>query len=98
MSSYPDADEMADIDEIGTLIKALGGLRHERLWEIADYFLRRCSYLSFFRLHDTNTVTTIIKVLMKMPRSNELEKYLLDIMVEYEEEYPSVGEMIGDYL
>ena len=61
MSSYPDADEMADIDEIGevsnewldqtvskecicnvdeigTLIKALGGLKHERLWEIADCF------------------------------------------------------------
>ena len=38
VSSYPDADEMADIDEIGTLIKALGGLKHERLWEIADYF------------------------------------------------------------
>lgn len=61
-------------------------------------FLRRCSYLSFLRLHDTNTVTTIIKVLMKMPRSNELEKYLLDIMVEYEDEYPSVRELIGDYL
>lgn len=66
--------------------------------KLPTIFLRRCSYLSFLRLHDTNTVTTIVKVLMRIPRSNELEKYLLDIMVEYEEEYPSVEELIVDYL
>lgn len=86
------------IDEIDLLIKALGGLRHERLFEVADYFLRHCSYISFLRIHETDIVMDIVKQLFKIPRTPELEHYLIDLMVMYEDEYPLVGDKILEYL
>lgn len=89
---------ICELDEISTLMKALGGLKHERILEVADYFLRQCTYISFFSLYAPDTVMVIIGEILKMPRTDELEKYLIDIMIEYEDEYPSVGKMIIEYL
>lgn len=117
VSFYPNASEMADIDEVGeisnkfldsilskeyickedeinTLIRALSGLKHERLWEIADYFLWRSSYISHL---EQSNMTIIVKALMKLPRTEELENYLIEIMVEYEQEYPSIKKLIMNY-
>ena len=85
-------------DEICTLIRALGGLRHKRLFEMSDFFLKRCSYLSGTGYYDPEMFRIILEELMKLPRSGELEMYLIDIMVEYEDEYPTVGKMILEYL
>ncbi len=85
-------------EEIVPLIKALGGLRHRRLFETVDFFLQRCSYISWLRFHDTEIVEALVEQLFKLPRSEELEDYLIHIMVEYEEEYPGVGDRILAYL
>lgn len=88
---------ICSIDEISVLIKALSGLKHERFFELADFFLKKCSYISAFRFHDTDTIITIVERLMKLPSSAEMEDYLLDIMMEYEDEYPAVREKILEY-
>lgn len=85
-------------DELGTFFQALSGLKHKRLLEMADYFLRKSSYISFSRVHDTDTMTGIVRELMKLPRTEELESFLIEIMVEYEGEYPTLREIIVDYL
>lgn len=85
-------------DEICELIKALGGLKHRRLLEIADYFLLKCTYTAKSRYHNVDVIITIVKELIRMPRTEELEQYLIDVMVELENEYASVREIILDYL
>ena len=87
-----------DENEIYMLIKALGGLRHKRLFDTVDFFLTRCSYTSLQRFHDTDTILTLVEQLMKLSRTTELEDYFIDIMVEYEEDYPDVGARIQEYL
>lgn len=85
-------------EEIRTLMEALVGLRHERLFELADYFLWNCSYLNLLAFHDTDTFGTIVEQLMKQPHTGELVDYMVNLMVEYEDEYPSVGERIKEWL
>lgn len=84
--------------EISNLVKGLSGLKHPRLFEVADFFLSNCSYTCFLRNRDVQTVEDIVKVLLKRPRNDELEQYLLELMIEYEDEYPLVGKMIIEYL
>lgn len=85
-------------EEIVTLLKALGGMRHERLFEMADFFLYNCSYTSRWKCHDVEVYITIVEQLFKLPRTTELEQYLIDVMVEFEDEYPTVRERILEYL
>ena len=85
-------------EEIQVLMSAMGGLRHERLFELADYFLEKSPYLSWQRFHDAETFGAIVRQLLKLPRSDRLEAYLLQLMVEYEEEYPDVTDRILEWL
>lgn len=85
-------------EEIRTLMEALGGLRHERLFELADFFLWKCSYLALLDFHDTDTFETIVKQLMKLPHTGEMVDYMINLMVEYEDEYPAAGERIKEWL
>lgn len=91
-------DYICTPEEIQILMKGLGGLRHERLFELADFFLEKCSYVSLLRLHDVNLFTEIVEQLVKLPHSAELEAYMVNLMVEYEDEYPSVTERIVEWL
>lgn len=84
--------------EIQILMKGLGGLRHERLFELADFFLEKCSYISLLRFHDADLFMGIVEQLVKLPHSAELEEYMINLMVEYEDEYPSAAERIADWL
>lgn len=91
-------EHTCSLEEIQVLMNALGGLRHERLFELADYFLEKCPCLSWLRVHDTGTFGAIVRQLLKLPRSDRLEAYLLNLMVEYEEEYPFVTDRIAEWL
>ena len=90
--------DVCQIDEIITLIKAMGGLQHKRLFEIGDFFLQRCSYTFLPRYHNSGMAEAILDELMKLPRDTELENYLIDFMVECESDFPAVGEKILEYL
>jgi hypothetical protein len=110
---YPDVDSMANIylveeitekrlDQIISLevtyseidacdlIVALSSLKHKRLLEIADFFLHRH--------YSGPTLFTIIQVLTKQPRSEELESYLIERLVEFEVDYPDIKRLILGYL
>lgn len=89
---------ICESDEIDELIKAMGGLHHPRLFEVADFFLKKCSYTYIPRYHDLGMIEVIVDALIKMPRSEEMENYLIDLMVECESDYPTVGEKILKYL
>lgn len=76
--------------EIQLLMKALGAMKHPRTLEAADFFLEG--------RHTPDTYRQIFAAVMKMPRTEVLEQYLIDRMVELEDECPAVGKMILDYL
>ncbi len=84
--------------EIRALMAALGALRHERLFEVADYFVKKCTYLNLHYYHDTDTFRIIAQQLMKLQHSDETVQYMVELMVEYEDEYASVGEEIKEWL
>ncbi len=110
---YPSVEEQAYIDRAGKitdemlddilskkllynekqaeiLIMALGGLRHKRLFEMGDFFLRQ-NYCGA-------TIFCVIEQMMKCDRTEELETYFIDVMVEFEEQYPYVKGLILGYL
>lgn len=110
---YPDIRTMAYTDLVGEITKerieqiltekenllpdqaidfleAIGGLRHESLREIADLFFYKYQKIS-------NVVITCFKVLTKLPHTDELDSYLIDKMVEFEDEYPTVKDYVMEY-
>lgn len=89
---------VCETDEICKLIRAMGGLRHKRLFEIGDFFLQKCSYTMLPRRYDQGLFEVILDEMMKLERSEALENYLIDFMVEYEKDYPTIGEKILGYL
>lgn len=91
-------EHICNPEEIRTLMEALAGLRHKRLFELADYFLWNSSNLNLLAFHDTDTFGTIVEQLMKLPHTGELVDYMVNLMVEYEDEYPFVGERIKEWL
>lgn len=90
--------DVCQIDEIITLIKAMGGLQHKRLFEVGDFFLQRCSYTFLPRYHNPGMAEAILDELMKLPRDRELDNYLIDFMVECESDLPTIGKKILGYL
>ncbi len=91
-------EEIIDINDIWKLMRALGAQRHARLFEVADFFLRRCSYTTSIKFHDWNTIEEIIRQLVKLSKSDKMREYMIETMVEYEEEYPEIKNLILDYL
>lgn len=111
---YPSAAEQADIEraggvdderldqilrqgfvcggerEICLLMKALGAMRHPRTLEMAEFFTGQ--------RRSPETYRRIFGAVIKLPRTEGLEQFLIDKMVELEQEYPAVGKMILDYL
>lgn len=77
-------------NQIIDLLEAMGGLRHKRLWEMADFFLNQ-----FGRIKEI--VVTCFRVLTKLPHTDELDVYLIDKMVEFEDECPIIKEYVMDY-
>lgn len=111
--AYPDAVEQAYIDRVGLitdelldniknkkiyytpkevehLMIALGALHHERLFEMGDFFLHEGE-------GPGTTKWVIVEELMKCERNDELEQYLLEIMVELEDEYPAIKDLVLGY-
>ena len=89
---------ICNMEEIDVLMRALGGLRHERLFELADFFLNQCTYTDFVRYYNREMLLTIVEQIMKLPKTEQIEEYLIEVMVKYEEDYPTVKSKILDYL
>ncbi|MBP3569883.1 MAG: hypothetical protein J6K04_12050 [Lachnospiraceae bacterium] len=89
---------ICNMEEIDVLMKALGGLRHERLFQLADFFLNKCTYTAVAGYHNMDIIFTIVQQILKLPRTEQMEEYLIEIMVKYEDEYPIVKAEILEYL
>lgn len=79
-------------EEICCLMKAMGSLKHKRLPELADYFL------AYPKNHDFEVLRYIVEALVSLPKTQKLENYLIDMMVEIEDEYPYLAGKIIEYL
>lgn len=113
VSYYPSVDEVAYIDLVGEikeeyldqickgeiqcselevcrLLRAMRGMKHKRLREVADALLHR--------LYDKNSVYECVEALITLPHSEEFDQYMLDVMVEFEDDYPWVKELILNWL
>ena len=109
-SYYPDAEEAAALDRAGEnlenkiqrifdgesfadiqyLIKALVILKHPQTLELADYLIHQEKYWNYRYL--------ILKEMVKLEKTEKMEKWMLDIMIEFEDDYPEIRELILDYL
>ena len=110
---YPTVDEMASLDLVGEIteqrlrdildgrevpeegevlhyIRALVVLKHASLLEITGFFLRQYTYC--------RERYAIIKELTRLEKSDALVDFLIQVMVDYEEDYPEMKDLILDYL
>ena len=76
-------------DDVCILMKALGAMRHKRLFEMGDYFSRH-NYTG-------DTLYVILESMMRLPRTPELEDYFIERMVELEDDYPRIKDLILNY-
>lgn len=76
-------------DDVCILMKALGAMRHRRLFEMGDHFIRH-NYTG-------NTLYVILEAMMRLPRTPELEDYFIERMVELEDDYPRIKDLILSY-
>lgn len=64
-------------------------MRHKRLFEMGDYFVRRN--------YSGDTLYVILESMMRLPRTPELEEYFIERMVELEDDYPRIKDLILSY-
>lgn len=76
-------------DDVCILMKALGAMRHKRLFEMGDYFSRH-NYTG-------DTLYVILESMMRLPRTPELEDYFIERMVELEDDYPRIKDLVLSY-
>lgn len=81
--------EVPDEEEIPYYIKALVVQKHVSLLEMADFFLRQYAYC--------RKRYAIVKELTKLEKSDALVDFLIQVMVDYEEDYPEIKDLILDY-
>lgn len=107
---YPTADEAAALDKTGEnlegriqkildgesfadvqyLIKALVILKHPRTLETADYLIHQEKYRDYRYL--------ILKEMVKLEKTEKMEKWMLNTMIEFEDDSPEIRDLILDYL
>lgn len=72
------------------LMRALAALRHPLTYQMGEFFCNQ-NY-SYFALYE------IIEVLIKLPRTEALENFLIEKMIELEDEHPDIKRLILDFL
>lgn len=83
--------EYLSIEEATDLLEAMSGMHHDRLWELADFYLdRRMGWSGIPR----ELVETCFRVLVKLPHTEELDAYLIERMVEFEDAHPIVKNIV----
>lgn len=76
-------------EDVCILMRALGAMRHKRLFEMGDYFSRHN--------YSGDTLHVILESMMRLPRTPELEDYFIERMVELEDNYPRIKDLILSY-
>lgn len=110
---YPTAEEVAAIDRAGEIsqemlkeilsrqkvctceeaciiLKALVAMHHHMAQKIGAFFSKQA--------YDSSTLYEIIKELTRLPRTQQLEDFLIERMVELEEDHPEIKKLILGYL
>lgn len=110
---YPTAEKVATIDRAGEIsqemlkeilsrqkvctceeaciiLKALVAMHHPMAQKIGDFFSKQA--------YDSSTLYEIIKELTRLPRTQQLEDFLIERMVELEEDHLEIKELILGYL
>lgn len=75
--------------DVCILMRALGAMRHKRLFEMGNYFSRHN--------YSGDTLYVILESMMRLPRTPELENYFIERMVELEDDYPRIKDLILSY-
>lgn len=76
-------------EDVCILMRALGAMKHKRLFEMGDHFSRH-NYTG-------DTLYVILEAMMRLPRTPELEDYFIERMVELEDDYPRIRDLILGY-
>lgn len=72
--------------DLERLIRAVGGLRHNRLFEVIDY--------TFVNSEDIDVLFVAAEQLDKLSMTDELISYMVDMVVELEDEHPALAKKI----
>ncbi|MDE6567218.1 MAG: hypothetical protein K2K70_05750 [Lachnospiraceae bacterium] len=110
---YPDVQGVASIDLLGEItdqrldniihhqeiiaaervcyfLEALVSLKHHRTIELFDFFLHENAYDLY--KYD------MIKEIVSLNADGKLTDYFIDVMVEYEDDYPEIKDLLLDYI
>ncbi len=110
---YPDVHGVASIDLLGEItnqrldniirhqeiiaaervtyfLKALVSLKHYRIIELFDFFLHENAY-DLYKY-------AMIKEIVSLNADGKLTDYFIDVMVEFEDDYPEIKDLILDYI
>lgn len=72
--------------ELELLLNAVVGFRQEKLFAVIDYLLNNYS--------DIDTMLLALEYAFRLPKTDELEQYLIDYAVDVEGDHPEVGKYI----
>ena len=112
-NAYPLVADQAEIDRVGViddqrlddilngivtcdeadichLMSALCGLKSPRGIEVGQFFMRQS--------HNGDLYRHVLRCIMRYPRTEELEQYLIEEMVRLEDYHPDIKRLVLDYL
>jgi hypothetical protein len=113
VNAYPLVADQAEIDRVGViddqrlddilngivtcdeadichLMSALCGLKSPRGIEVGQFFMRQS--------HNGDLYRHVLRCIMRYPRTEELEQYLIEEMVRLEDYHPDIKRLVLDYL
>lgn len=110
---YPTAEDVAYIDRVGEikeemlydileyhkgcigkeasdLMKALVALKHPLVYKMGEFFCKQS--------YESEVVYEIIGALTRLPKTEELEDFLIEQMIRLEDDYPDIKKIILEFL
>ena len=92
MPEVMERKQIKYIDFNCDLAQSFGIYKNNSEFEILDYVLHQKRY------EQNNIMMCALKQMVKLPRTEQIEEYLIQYMTEKEDEFPIIGEFILDNL
>lgn len=82
--------EILEAEQVSHFLKALVSLKHHRTIELFDFFLHENAYDQY--------KCAMVKEIVSLNVDGTLTDYFIDVMVEFEDDFPEIKDLIQDYI
>lgn len=90
LNNIIDHKEIVEPDQIIYFLKVMIVLKHRRTVELFDFFMHESIYCQ--------QRYSMVKEIVRLNEDGTLTDYLIEVMVEFEDEYPEIKDLILDYV